>query len=132
MAQVGLSFYEVLGTHRGATPDDIQQAWKSLSRLAHPDAHVGASAEKLLVYQSTFVTLSEAHAVLSDSNARQVYNLHCDVSGDPCDHCHSRGYVSKSRSFTEVVRVPCSKCRATGRILRPKVQCPEKRVGGAL
>lgn len=132
MAKVGLSFYEVLGTHRGASAEDIQQAWKSLSRVAHPDANVGASAEKLLVFQSTFVALSEAHSVLSDPNLRQVYNLRCDVTGDPCDHCHARGYLSKSRSFTEVARVPCFKCRATGRILRSRVQFPEKRVGGAL
>ncbi|MBT2388776.1 DnaJ domain-containing protein [Streptomyces sp. ISL-1] len=61
-------FYEVLGVQRGASPDEIQQAFRKLARKYHPDISKDPEAEE------RFKELNEAYSVLSDPKTRQRYD----------------------------------------------------------
>nr|MDQ6931004.1 DnaJ domain-containing protein [Candidatus Eremiobacteraeota bacterium] len=68
-------FYEVLGVHRGATPDDIKKAYRALAREHHPDVSSDkASAEH------KFKEINEAYEVLSDPRKREMYDRYGSVT----------------------------------------------------
>ncbi len=64
-------YYEVLGVAKTASVDDIKRAYRALAMKHHPDrveaAHKKEAEEK-------FKEISEAYAVLSDPQKRQVYD----------------------------------------------------------
>ncbi|ASQ93254.1 DnaJ C-terminal domain-containing protein [Streptomyces sp. 11-1-2] len=61
-------FYDVLGVSRGASQDEIQQAFRKLARKYHPDVNKDPSAEE------RFKELNEAYAALSDPKTRARYD----------------------------------------------------------
>ncbi|MER7791967.1 J domain-containing protein [Streptomyces sp. NPDC097640] len=61
-------YYEVLGVSRGASPEEIQQAYRSLARKHHPDVNKDPAAEE------RFKELNEAYSVLSDPGTRARYD----------------------------------------------------------
>ncbi len=70
-------YYEVLGTSRTATKEEIKKAYRRLARQYHPDVSTeDGAAEK-------FKELSEAYEVLSDENKRAAYDRfgHAGVRG---------------------------------------------------
>lgn len=58
-------YYEILGVTRDATPDEIRSAWRSLTRVAHPDA--GGSS-------GMFRLIMEASETLLDPARRATYD----------------------------------------------------------
>jgi curved DNA-binding protein CbpA len=60
-----LPYYNVLDVSKDATAAEIKQAYKKLSRTAHPDK--GGTTEK-------FQELNTAHQVLSDVKLRKIYD----------------------------------------------------------
>ena len=62
-------YYEILGTSRTATADEIKKAYRKLAMQYHPDRNANnpAATEK-------FKELSEAYEVLSDEKKRQQYD----------------------------------------------------------
>jgi curved DNA-binding protein len=64
----GHDFYEILGVPRGASQDEIQQAYRKLARAYHPDVNSDPAAE------DRFKDISEAYAVLSDPQTRRRYD----------------------------------------------------------
>lgn len=58
-------YYEILGVERDASQDEIRTAWRSATRVAHPDA--GGSA-------GLFRLLSVAYETLSDPTKRADYD----------------------------------------------------------
>ena len=61
--------YEVLSVERGAGPDDIKKAYRTLAVKHHPDKNPGdKSAEE------KFKELGEAYDVLMDENKRAAYD----------------------------------------------------------
>lgn len=61
-------YYEVLGVSRTASGDDVKRAYRKLALKFHPDRNKSADAEE------RFKELSEAYAVLSDPDKRQLYD----------------------------------------------------------
>ena len=61
-------YYEVLGVQRGATKDQIKDAYRKLALQFHPDRNKSPDAE------ARFKEISEAYAVLSDDEKRRQYD----------------------------------------------------------
>ncbi len=62
-------FYEVLGVKKGASDDEIKKAYRSLAKKFHPDKNKGNKES-----ENRFKGISEAYAVLSDSEKRAQYD----------------------------------------------------------
>jgi len=60
--------YKVLGIKKSATDSDIKKAYRKLSRKYHPDKNQDDDAEE------RFIAVSNAYEVLSDEDARSVYD----------------------------------------------------------
>ncbi|MER7817364.1 DnaJ C-terminal domain-containing protein [Streptomyces sp. NPDC096153] len=61
-------YYDVLGVGRGASPDEIQAAFRKLARRHHPDVNKEPEAEE------RFREINEAYGVLSDPDTRRRYD----------------------------------------------------------
>ena len=62
-------YYEILGLQKGASDDDIKRAYRKLALKYHPDRNAGNKE-----YEEKFKKISEAYAVLSDSEKRKQYD----------------------------------------------------------
>jgi DnaJ-class molecular chaperone len=63
-------YYAILGLKEGASPEEIRKAYRKLALHYHPDRNRGdAGAEE------RFKAISEAYAVLIDTDKRQMYDL---------------------------------------------------------
>lgn len=62
-------YYEVLGTSKTATEDDIRKAYRRLARKLHPDVNPGDKAA-----EEKFKEINEAYEVLSDPDKRKRYD----------------------------------------------------------
>ena len=63
-------YYEILGLHPEATPEEIRKAYRKLALHYHPDRNRGdATAEE------RFKAISEAYGVLTDPDKRRLYDL---------------------------------------------------------
>ena len=63
-------YYEVLGVSKASNADEIKSQYRKLALKFHPDRNKSAEAAE------HFKEISEAYAVLSDSEKRQVYDQH--------------------------------------------------------
>lgn len=61
-------YYEVLGISRGASADEIKNAFRNLARQYHPDVNKAHDAEE------KFKEINEAYGVLSDVEKRAAYD----------------------------------------------------------
>jgi molecular chaperone DnaJ len=61
-------YYEVLGVAKGATKEQIKDAYRKLAMQFHPDRNKSPEAE------ARFKEISEAYAVLSDGEKRKQYD----------------------------------------------------------
>lgn len=61
-------YYDVLGVSKGASPDEIKKAYRSLAKKYHPDISTEKDAEE------KFKEVQEAYEVLSDDTKRQTYD----------------------------------------------------------
>ncbi len=71
------NYYETLGVKKDASEADIKKAYRKLARKYHPDVNQGKSDA-----EAKFKEISEAYAVLSDSDKREQYDLG-DTQGFP-------------------------------------------------
>ena len=63
-------YYEILGLHPEATPEEIRKAYRKLALHYHPDRNRGdATAEE------RFKAISEAYGVLIDPEKRRMFDL---------------------------------------------------------
>jgi hypothetical protein len=91
------NYYRILGVSPRAPPEDVKRAYRRLAKELHPDRHPNAPAAT-----AKFQALNEAHAVLSDPEARARYDAACiateipNAPGQPIDPitCSSCGAVS--------------------------------------
>ncbi|MBU1998659.1 MAG: molecular chaperone DnaJ [Candidatus Omnitrophota bacterium] len=64
-------YYEILGIKKGASLDEIKKAYRGLALRYHPDR---VPSEQKKESEEKFKEISEAYAVLSDSQKRSVYD----------------------------------------------------------
>lgn len=64
-------YYEILGVNKDASVDEIKKKYRKLAMKYHPDR---VSPEKRKEAEEQFKEISEAYAVLSDSNKRTQYD----------------------------------------------------------
>lgn len=64
-------YYEILGIQKGATADEVKQAYRGLALKFHPDR---VPAERKKAAEEQFKEVSEAYAVLSDPQKRAQYD----------------------------------------------------------
>lgn len=69
-------YYELLGVHRNATDADLKRAYRRLAHEHHPDKNPGNKAA-----EEKFKEISEAYAVLSDSQKRAYYDQYGTAPG---------------------------------------------------
>lgn len=62
-------YYQLLGVPKDATPDAIKKAYRKLAMQYHPDRNPGDKAA-----EDKFKQVSEAYAVLSDTDKRKRYD----------------------------------------------------------
>lgn len=63
------NLYTVLGVSSTATTEELKKAYKALSKKYHPDVNPGDQAA-----EERFKEISEAYAVLQDTEKRQAYD----------------------------------------------------------
>ncbi|MFQ5969266.1 MAG: molecular chaperone DnaJ [Nitrososphaerales archaeon] len=61
-------YYDILGVSKNSGKDEIKQAYRKLALKYHPDRNKSSDAEE------KFKKISEAYAVLSDDEKRQIYD----------------------------------------------------------
>lgn len=68
-----MTFYEILGVSRTATPEELKKAFRKLARECHPDIAGNEGAER-------FKEVTAAYAELSDPMRRRLYDRGFDPS----------------------------------------------------
>jgi curved DNA-binding protein CbpA len=66
----GPDHYQLLGVARGASREEIAQAWRRRARAEHPDRRPGEAGEAA----AGFRALAEAYSVLGDPARRAAYD----------------------------------------------------------
>jgi curved DNA-binding protein CbpA len=67
----GPDHYQLLGVARGASPEEIAQAWRRRARAEHPDRQPSEAGDEAA---GRFRALAEAYRVLSDPGRRAAYD----------------------------------------------------------
>ena len=71
MATTKRDYYEILGIKKNATLDEIKKAYRELALRYHPDR---VPSEQKKEAEEKFKEISEAYAILSDSQKRALYD----------------------------------------------------------
>jgi molecular chaperone DnaJ len=88
-------YYEILGVQRNATAEQIKDAYRTLALKYHPDRNKEKDAEE------KFKEISEAYAVLSDSEKRAAYDQYGHAG---FDQRYSQEDIFRNANFEDIFR----------------------------
>jgi len=88
-------YYEVLGVQRTASVDEIKDAYRKLAMQYHPDRNKAPDAEE------KFKEISEAYAVLSDTEKRRQYDT---LGHQGFDQRYTREDIFRGADFDSIFR----------------------------
>jgi molecular chaperone DnaJ len=88
-------YYEVLGVQKGASKEQIKDAYRKLALQFHPDRNKEAGAEE------KFKEISEAYAVLSDDQKRAQYD---NLGHEGFDQRYTSEDIFRGADFDSVFR----------------------------
>ena len=94
---MGKDYYKILGVARGASHEEIRNAYLKLSLKYHPDKNGSSGAEE------KFKQIGEAYAVLSDPKKRHIYdqdNLNRDMGGGFSERAWGRPNSGPGQGFS--------------------------------
>ena len=134
-------YYAVLGITATAAPREIRQAYRRLARQYSPDVNFWDSTAL-----SLFEEIAEAYRVLSDPNARSMYDRFGPAVGAEAPAAGRRGddvHVTVELEFADVARgarlslsvprfSPCPDCQTSGRREGRAVRYARTRMGDDL
>lgn len=89
-------YYEILGVQKSASLDEVKKAYRELALKFHPDR---VPHEKKKEAEEKFKDISEAYAVLSDSNKRALYDQHGHAG---IDQRYAQEDIFKGADFNSV------------------------------
>ena len=72
--EMGKDYFKILGISRGASQDEIKQAYRRLALKYHPDRNPGDKEA-----EQRFKEIAEAYSVLSDPEKRRMYEMYGSV-----------------------------------------------------
>lgn len=88
-------YYEILDVSKGASKDEIKNAYRKLALAYHPDRNKSPEAEE------KFKEISEAYAVLSDHEKRRQYDM---LGHEGIDSRYSTEDIFRGVDFDEIFR----------------------------
>ena len=88
-------YYDVLGVNKDADKRDIKKAYRKLALKYHPDKNPSKDAEE------KFKEISEAYAVLSDDEKRQMYDQYGHAG---IDQQYSSEDIFRNADFGDIFR----------------------------
>ena len=87
MAENKRDYYEVLGTQKGASAEEIKKAYRKMAMKYHPDRNPGDKEA-----EEKFKEAAEAYEVLSDDDKRARYDQYGFAGVDPNFGAGAGGY----------------------------------------
>ncbi|MFH1014139.1 MAG: molecular chaperone DnaJ [Thermoplasmatota archaeon] len=88
-------YYEILGINKAAEKKEIKASYRKLALKYHPDKNPSKDAEE------KFKEISEAYAVLSDDEKRQMYDQYGHAG---IDQQFSREDIFRGANFSDIFR----------------------------
>lgn len=95
-------YYAVLGVRPTATPLEIQEQYRRLAKLYHPDANPGHDAD----YAKRMRMVNEAYGVLSDPRERAAYDIRHTIQQNTESMAYGSPQWEPAKSHATVVERP--------------------------
>ncbi|XP_076451686.1 dnaJ homolog subfamily C member 11-like isoform X2 [Babylonia areolata] len=90
-------FYALLNVSKEASTEEINNAFRRLSKIYHPDKHLEAAKKKAA--EEMFNQLKRAHEILSDKHKRTIY----DTYGEKGLETEGLEVISRTKSPAEII-----------------------------